>query len=94
MIIEIASTGGFGGISAAGLNKRIDVEEQSDTVRQELCDAFGPEELGRLAAQPCETCPDRMTYHITVTDEDRNDHIFTLQEDQIPPEMLDLIDQM
>ena len=34
-----------------------------------------------------------MTYRITVT-EDRDSCSFTLQEQQIPPDMLDLIDQM
>ena len=93
MIIDIAAQGGFGGITAAQLRKTIDVEDQPEQMRQELCDAFEPDELARLARQPCGDCADRMTYLITVTDNSET-HRFTLLEAQIPPEMLDLIDQM
>ena len=93
MIIDIAAQGGFGGITAAPLRKTIHLEDQPDQMRQELCEAFEPDELARLARQPCGECADRMIYRITVT-EDRQSHSFTLQEQQIPPEMLDLIDQM
>ena len=93
MIIEIAAQGGFGGITAANLRKTIDVSVQPEQVRQELSEAFEPDELARLARQPCGNCADRMTYRITVT-EDRQTRSFTLREQQIPPDMLDLIDQM
>lgn len=93
MIIDIAAQGGFGGITAARLRKTIDVDDQPDQMRQELCEAFEPDELARLARQPCGDCADRMTYRITVT-EDCGSRSFTLHEQQIPPEMLDLIDQM
>lgn len=93
MIIDIAAQGGFGGITAAHLRKTIHVDDQPDQMRQELCEAFEPDELARLARQPCGACADRITYRITVT-EDRRSHSFTLHEQQIPPEMLDLIDQM
>ena len=56
MIIEIAAQGGFGGITAAQLRKTIDVEDQPEQMRQELCDAFEPDELARLARQPCGDC--------------------------------------
>ncbi|MDB6180819.1 protealysin inhibitor emfourin [Paracoccus fistulariae] len=94
MIIEIAAKGGFGGIVASGLNKTIDVDQQAAPMRQELSDAFEPDELERLSQQPYGSGADRMTYHITVTDEARHSHSFTLHEQQLPPEMLDLIDQM
>ncbi|MBK4216587.1 hypothetical protein JJJ17_11675 [Paracoccus caeni] len=93
MIIEIETQGGFGGIASAALNKTIDVDQQAEPVRQELCDAFEPDELARLASKPCGDCADRMTYHITVT-EDGHESSFTLHEQQLPPEMLDLIDQV
>ncbi|WEF23572.1 protealysin inhibitor emfourin [Paracoccus sp. S3-43] len=93
MIIEIAAQGGFGGIAAANLHKTIDVADQPEQMRQELCHAFEPDELARLASQPCGDCADRLTYRITVT-EDRRTRSFTLREQQIPPDMLDLIDQM
>ena len=93
MIIEIAAQGGFGGITAANLRKTIDVSDQPEQMRQELCEAFEPDELARLARQPCGDCADRLTYRITVT-KDRQSRSFTLREAQIPPDMLDLIDQM
>ncbi|WP_207101830.1 protealysin inhibitor emfourin [Paracoccus shandongensis] len=93
MIIEIAAQGGFGGIKAANLRKTIDVSDQPEQMRQELAEAFGPDELARLSRQPCGDCADRLTYRITVT-EDRETRSFTLREAQIPPDMLDLIDQM
>lgn len=93
MIIEIAAQGGFGGITAASLHKTVDVADQPDQMRQDLCQAFEPEELARLSRQPCGDCADRMTYRITVTN-DSQTYDFTLQEQQIPPTMLDLIDQM
>lgn len=93
MIIEIETQGGFGGITSASLNKTIDVDQQTGPVRQELSDAFEPDELARLSRQPCGDCADRMTYHITVTDGGQESS-FTLHEQQLPPEMLDLIDQM
>ncbi|MDP5307679.1 protealysin inhibitor emfourin [Paracoccus spongiarum] len=94
MIIEIAAEGGFGGIAAASVTKRIDLDQQGARMRQEFCDAFEPDELARLASQPCTTCADRMTYRITLTDDRQQSRIFTIREDQLPPEMLDLIDQM
>lgn len=93
MIIEIAAQGGFGGIAAAQLRKTIDVSDQPEQMRQELCEAFEPDELARLSRRPCGDHADRLTYRITVT-EDRQTRSFTLQEQQIPPDMLDLIDQM
>lgn len=93
MIIEIAAQGGFGGIAAAGLHKTIDLDDQPEAMRRELTEAFEPKELARLASRPSRPCADRMTYRITVT-EDRRSRSFTLQEQQLPPGMLDLIDQM
>lgn len=94
MIIEIDAEGGFGGIAAAALHKRVDVDAQAEPMRQELNNAFGTRELQRLAAQDCSDCADRMTYRITVSVEGRRSRSFTLREDQIPPEMLDLIDRL
>lgn len=94
MIIDIAALGGFGGINAARLHKTIDVDNQPDGMRRDLCDAFEPEQLARLARKPCSGCADRPTYRITVTAADRQTRSFTLREGQLPPDMLDLIDRM
>ncbi|RNF34513.1 protealysin inhibitor emfourin [Paracoccus methylarcula] len=94
MIIEIDADGGFGGIAAAALHKRIDVDAQTEPMRQKLNDAFGTRELQRLSTRDCGDCADRLTYRITLSFEGRRSRSFTLREDQIPPEMLDLIDRM
>lgn len=95
MIIEISSSGGFGGLAAAGLNKRIDVDQQAPAMRQEICDMFEPQDLNQLAAAaPNARSADGMVYKITVTDQQDSAHVYTLREDQLPPEMLDLIDSM
>lgn len=95
MIIEISSSGGFGGIAAAGLNKRIDVDQQAPAMQQELCDMFEPQDLRQLAAsKPNARRADGMIYRITVTDRQAEAHVYTIPEDQLPPEMLDLIDAM
>lgn len=93
MIIRVAAQGGFGGIAAASLDKTVNVDDQPAQMRASLCDAFEPALLDQLSRQPCGDCADRITYRITVSDDDRT-RSFTLQEQQIPPDMLDLIDQM
>lgn len=94
MIIEIDAEGGFSGIAAAALHKRIDVEAQTEPVRKELSSAFDAKELQRLAARECDDCADRITYRITVTIEGHRSRRFIIREDLLPPEMLDLIDRM
>ncbi|AUH33366.1 protealysin inhibitor emfourin [Paracoccus tegillarcae] len=95
MIIEISSSGGFGGLAAAGLNKRIDVDQQAPSVRQEICEMFEPQDLRQLAAlTPNARRADGMVYRITVTDRQDGAHVYTIPEDQLPAEMLDLIDAM
>ncbi|SNT75240.1 hypothetical protein SAMN05444959_11060 [Paracoccus seriniphilus] len=93
MIIEIASQGGFGGIAASALHKRIDVDQQVGPLRQELCEAFGPAELARLARTPCNNCADRVTYSITIIQGSDAPQNFILREDQLPPDTLDLLDR-
>lgn len=92
MIIEIRSHGGFGGIIAAP-SRRIDTDTQPAPLARDLCAAFGPDALARMAATPCPDCADRMRYAITVTDA-TGPHSITLSEGQMPPAMLDLIDSL
>ena len=95
MIIEISSSGGFGGVAAAGLNKRIDVDQQSPSMRQEICEMFESRDLSQLASKSgTSRSADAMVYKIKVTDPEDGAHTYTIREDQIPPEMLDLIDAM
>lgn len=93
MIIEISSSGGFAG-SGRGLSKRIDVDAQAEPIRQELCEAFEPDDLERLTAKSRNSGgADIMTYRIIVTDDDHVEHTYDIREDRLPPETLDLIDQ-
>ncbi|WP_411837208.1 protealysin inhibitor emfourin [Paracoccus sp. ME4] len=92
MIIEIRSHGGFGGITAA-TSRRIDTAAQPGDRADALCTAFDPGALARMAATPCPGCPDRMRYAITVTDA-TGPHSVTLSEGQMPPEMLDMLDDL
>ncbi len=95
MIIEISSSGGFGGLAAAGLNKRIDLDQQAPALRQEICEMFEPEDLSQLEAKaPNAHSADGMVYRITLTDQAARAHVYTIPEDKLPPEMLDLIDAM
>lgn len=94
MIIEIDAEGGFAGIAAATLHKRIDVDAQSEPLQRELNNAFETKALERMAAQDCGDCADRMTYRITVSIDGRGNRSFTLREDQLSDKMLDLIDRM
>ncbi|MAN56735.1 MAG: hypothetical protein CMI50_09760 [Paracoccus sp.] len=95
MIIEISSSGGFAGVPAAAMNKRIDVDQQTPQMRQEICEAFEPRDLSQLASKSgARRGADMMTYRITVTDRQAGAHVFTIREDQLPLQMLDLIDQM
>ena len=93
MIIEISTSGGFGGIPAAGLTKRIDLDEQPAPARAELCQYFEPGDLRQLAARSRkETTADAMTYRIRLIEPSARPRTFTIREDQLPPDMLDLID--
>ncbi|WCR11695.1 hypothetical protein JHW45_04780 [Paracoccus stylophorae] len=95
MIIEISSSGGFGGIPAAATHKRIDVDQQSPSLREEICSAFEPRDLRQLASRSGNRkAADMLVYRITVRDRQDGAHVYDIREDQLPPEILDLIDQM
>lgn len=94
MIIEIDTEGGFAGIAAVSQHKRIDVDAQPEPIRQDLSEAFHTRRLQRLAATDCSDCADRVTYRISVTMTGQHRQSFILREDQLPAEMLDLIDRL
>nr|WP_111297812.1 protealysin inhibitor emfourin [Paracoccus saliphilus] len=94
MIIEIATEGGFGGISAAASRKRIEADRQPQDLRDALCAAFAPKTLTELSQTSCAACPDGLSYRITVIEAGHAPQIFILAERQIPDEMLDLIDRL
>lgn len=64
-------------------------------MRQEICEMFEPQDLSQLEArEPNRYSADGMIYKITVTDQQHSAHVYTIPEDKLPPEMLDLIDAM
>ncbi|MGH1416044.1 MAG: protealysin inhibitor emfourin [Pelagimonas sp.] len=95
MMIEISSSGGFAGIAATRQDKVLDLSSVSEPKREAYCAAFDPRELASLVNEDKHSgAADLMTYRITVTDEKNAQHQFELREDQLPPDVLDLIDEM
>ncbi len=95
MMIKITSSGGFGGLAAAGIDKQMDLESQTAALRDTYCTAFDPKALGALATKAeAPGAADMLTYRIVVTDDEKARHTFELREDQLPPALLDLIDAM
>jgi len=94
MIIDIATDGGFGGIAAAAMHKRINPQEQAQALRDALCAAFAPKALQQMTQGRSHDCPDGLRYRITIIQSGQDPCIFTLSEAQMPPEMLDLIDSV
>lgn len=95
MMIEVSTSGGLAGMARAAPAKRLDLATVEAAVQDRYCDHFDPAALRALsAAAPDRHGADRFSYHITVTDEAGARHEFDLSEDQLPPEMLDLIDEM
>ena len=95
MIIEISSSGGIAGLPAAGVSKRLVVDDKSDAQKAEICSAFDPKNLTKLADKAtAEGAADTITYKIVVTDNDEEKHEFDIAEEALPAEMLDMIDDM
>lgn len=94
MIIEISTSGGVGGMATAAC-KRIDVDSQPAPARAEWRERFQPGDLQQLAARSGSGCgADRPTYRISLIRPAARTRTFTIREDQLPPDMLDLIDSI
>lgn len=94
MIIEISTSGGFGGLSAAGINKKVDMKFVTDSARSEICRAFDLKKLKDMADKSGNIgSADRITYNIVVVDDNEKRHGFNVNEDVLPAEMLDMIDE-
>ncbi len=95
MIIEITSSGGFAGIPGAGIDKQINVDIQAAAMKERICAAFEPAVLKKMSAKRTKyRGADLVTYRITIVGENTDKLVFEVREDDIPPEMLDLIDEM
>ncbi|MDD9910323.1 MAG: hypothetical protein OXR62_11605 [Ahrensia sp.] len=93
MIIEVTSSGGIGGIAAAGINKRVVTQSANAAMRDALCEAFDPKRLRKIeGAHP--GAADQFSYRIRVTQDNGDTRTFQLPETALPAEMLDLIDAM
>ena len=94
MMIKISTSGGFGGLAAAGVSKTATVDDLPAAQHEVYCKAFAPDVLSEMAQSlPPAGRSDTVTYQITVTD-DTGAHAFELDETQLPPEILDLIDAL
>ena len=93
-MIEITSTGGFSGMGS-GIHKQVDVDQAATDLRTRLCEAFDPESLKALERRTrSDRAADMFTYKIVVTDPEMGRQEFNVREDALPPETLDLIDEM
>ena len=93
MMIEIASQGGFAGLPATAPPKTVEVETLEQPMRERVCEAFAPDNLRRLSETAEGPGADRLTYEITVEGDAGRD-TFTVPEGALPPEMLDMIDDL
>ncbi|NDW05616.1 hypothetical protein GTK09_14410 [Jiella sp. 40Bstr34] len=95
MIVKIATSGGFAGIPAAGINKTVDVSSLPPPLQERVCRAFEPPKLKRLEKSGApDTSVDRFNYAITVTDDAGEVHRYRLEESVLPAELIDLMDEM
>ena len=93
MLIEISTSGGFGGLEAAGIHKSVDMKTLAEPARSEICKAFDPKKLKAIAGRTSHAgAADGMTYKIVVVDDKETRHEFNVAEDALPAEMLDMID--
>ncbi|WP_136443984.1 protealysin inhibitor emfourin [Pacificoceanicola onchidii] len=94
VLIEISKSGGFGGLAVTSPAKSVTLADLPEARAQALCEAFDPAALRALSdglATPGRA--DTLTYEITVTDH-AGRHPFVLDETQLSPHMLDLIDDV
>ena len=95
MIIEISTSGGIGGIPSAGLQKSVDVKTLAEPDKSKICEVFDLNSLGAMAGKSGHPgAADQMTYKIIIVDDENQRHEFDVDEYVLPPEMLDMIDEM
>lgn len=95
MLIDIVSSGGFGGITTPAKTLHMDTSATTEEKRQTYCDAFDPDALSNLSVDGGNpNAADLTLYTISVTDDQGEEHVFQIQEDAIPDELLDLMDGM
>ncbi|MFK7835822.1 MAG: protealysin inhibitor emfourin [Sulfitobacter sp.] len=94
VMIEITTSGGFGGLATGGAHTSASLSDLPTAQAATYCEAFAPTALAALAeTETPQGRADTITYEIKVVDDD-GAHQFQLDETQLPPEMLDLIDDL
>lgn len=94
VLITIATSGGIGGFGLSPKEKSVETESLAEPVRQDVCRRFDPKELERLSASSGHpSSADRVTYHVTVTDDAGRKHRFDIPEAALPAETIDLMDE-
>lgn len=83
-----------GGIARITTTKAVDLDHLPVPVRQEFEEAFTPMALAECAARSSTMGADRMSYQITISEAELPSETFSLHEQQLTPQMLDLIDRI
>lgn len=91
MMISISTTGGIGGFGLAR-TAQVSVESLPEPLRVEACSRLDPQALGAIGAAPTRGA-DRVVYHIEVVEAGQSAR-FDVPEGALPPETLDLIDEL
>lgn len=91
MIVTITTSGGIGGFGL-GRSAEVAVDSLPEPLKAEACERLDPAALGGLEARPAPGA-DRVTYHIAVGTA-QGTTTFSLAETALPPETLDLIDDL
>ncbi|MGI9351877.1 MAG: protealysin inhibitor emfourin [Rhizobiaceae bacterium] len=95
MIIEITTSGGFGGISSVGIQKSVDVKALAEPDKSKIYEAFDLINLGVMARKTGHPgAADGMKYKIIIVDDENQRHEFDVNESALPAAMLDMIDEM
>lgn len=93
MILTITTSGGIGGFGSRQ-SIVVHVEQTPPALRSEVCLRLGPEALSGLDDVASPGAADYIIYHIMVEDEGAGRRVFDVPEPSLPPETLDLLDEL
>jgi hypothetical protein len=92
MMVSISTSGGFGGFGLAK-SAEVAVEALPEPLRAATCARLDAAALGRIKAAPARGAADYVVYHIVIVEAGETRR-FDLPETALPPETLDLIDEL
>ncbi|MEL7224287.1 MAG: protealysin inhibitor emfourin [Cyanobacteria bacterium J06576_12] len=95
LMIEISTSGGIGGLAqSASPTKSVTLNDLPNREAETLCRAFNPDVLRAISDKAVSLGRADITmYQIVVTDHHGSQR-FAIDETQLSPEMLDLIDEL